>query len=130
MGDAAGQDPGLARPGPGHDEQGAAPVDDRRLLRAGESFQQGFCPLRPGRRLPFFGFAAPFTFGDGILDDVLGEEAVVVAGSPSGSGVGLPGHVGHSHSMVPGGLEVMSRATRLTPSTSLMIRDERRSSTS
>ena len=29
---------------------------------------------------------------------------------------------GHSHSMVPGGLDVMSYATRLTPSTSLMMR--------
>ena len=28
------------------------------------------------------------------------------------------------HSMVPGGLDVMSRATGLTPSTSLMIREE------
>ena len=34
---------------------------------------------------------------------------------------------GHSHSMVPGGFDVMSRATRLTPSTSLMIREDSRS---
>ena len=36
------------------------------------------------------------------------------------------GH-GHSHSMVPGGFDVMSSATRLTPSTSLMMREDRRS---
>ncbi len=34
---------------------------------------------------------------------------------------------GYSHSMVPGGLDVRSRATRLTPSTSLMMRLEIRS---
>jgi len=33
----------------------------------------------------------------------------------------------HSHSMVPGGFDVMSRATRLTPSTSLMILEDSRS---
>ena len=33
---------------------------------------------------------------------------------------GLP--AGHSHSMVPGGFEVTSKATRFTPSTSLMMR--------
>ncbi len=38
-----------------------------------------------------------------------------------------PAPRGHSHSMVPGGLDVMSRATRLTPSTSLMIRELSRS---
>ncbi|PKW12801.1 hypothetical protein A8926_0291 [Saccharopolyspora spinosa] len=37
---------------------------------------------------------------------------------------------GHSHSMVPGGLEVTSRVTRLTSATSLVIRVEIRSSTS
>ena len=37
------------------------------------------------------------------------------------------GGSGYSHSMVPGGLDVRSRATRLTPSTSLMMRLEIRS---
>src|SRR5690606_15260732 len=32
----------------------------------------------------------------------------------------------HSHSMVPGGFDVMSYTTRFTPRTSLMIRDETR----
>ena len=36
----------------------------------------------------------------------------------------------HSHSIVPGGFEVMSRATRFTPSTSPIIRLEMRSSRS
>lgn len=37
---------------------------------------------------------------------------------------------GHSHSMVPGGLLVMSSTTRLTSATSLVMRVEMRSSTS
>ena len=41
-------------------------------------------------------------------------------------GVGLA----HSHSMVPGGFEVMSRVTRLTSATSLVMRVEMRSITS
>ncbi len=36
----------------------------------------------------------------------------------------------HSHSIVPGGLLVMSYATRLTPATSLMMRLDMRSSRS
>lgn len=36
----------------------------------------------------------------------------------------------HSHSMVPGGLLVTSKTTRLTPATSLVMRVEMRSSTS
>lgn len=36
----------------------------------------------------------------------------------------------YSHSMVPGGLDVMSRTTRLTSATSLVMRVEMRSSTS
>ncbi len=37
--------------------------------------------------------------------------------------VGLPGRISdHSHSIVPGGFEVMSYTTRLIPRTSLMIR--------
>jgi hypothetical protein len=38
--------------------------------------------------------------------------------------------VAHSHSMVPGGFEVMSRVTRLISRTSLVIRVEIRSRTS
>ena len=35
-----------------------------------------------------------------------------------------PREVAHSHSMVPGGFEVMSRVTRLTSATSLVMRVE------
>ncbi len=42
----------------------------------------------------------------------------------------LPSAGGHSHSMVPGGLEVMSRVTRLISLTSLVMRVEMRLSTS
>src|SRR5207253_7697495 len=41
-----------------------------------------------------------------------------------------PSSVFHSHSMVPGGFEVMSKTTRLTPFTSLTIRLLIRASTS
>ena len=37
---------------------------------------------------------------------------------------------GHSHSMVPGGFDVTSSATRFTPSTSLMMREAMRSTRS
>lgn len=41
-------------------------------------------------------------------------------------GIAVSGRYPHSHSMVPGGLEVTSRATRLTPSTSAMMREASR----
>ncbi|GAB4096888.1 hypothetical protein GCM10028787_23630 [Brachybacterium horti] len=45
-------------------------------------------------------------------------------------GAGASGPRRHSHSMVPGGLEVMSRVTRLISLTSLVMRVEMRESTS
>jgi len=53
--------------------------------------------------------------------------AVLANGHAETAGHGLPDY---SHSMVPGGLLVMSRATRLTPGTSLVIRVEIVASTS
>jgi hypothetical protein len=41
-----------------------------------------------------------------------------------------PRRHGHSHSIVPGGLDVTSKATRFTPSTSLMMREAMRSTRS
>ena len=41
-----------------------------------------------------------------------------------------PRRHGHSHSMVPGGFDVTSSATRFTPSTSLMMREAIRSTRS
>ena len=104
VGDPPGEDPGLARPGSGHDQERAAPVGDR-------------IPLRPGQSL------------DQLMGGDLADPApadVVATARRLRAAV----HGRHSHSMVPGGLDVMSRATRLTPSTSLMIREERRSSRS
>ena len=46
---------------------------------------------------------------------------------PAGCGAG---RAAHSHSMVPGGLLVTSSTTRLTPSTSLVMRFEMRDRTS
>lgn len=41
-----------------------------------------------------------------------------------------PGHFDYSHSIVPGGFDVTSRTTRLTSSTSFVMRFEMRASTS
>ena len=56
-------------------------------------------------------------------------ELVAHAAQARGGGAD-PAQPAHSHSMVPGGLEVMSRVTRLTSATSLVIRVEMRSMTS
>ena len=52
------------------------------------------------------------------------------ASAPHASDAVIVGAGRHSHSMVPGGFEVRSRATRLTSRTSLVIRVEIRSRTS
>ena len=68
---------------------------------------------------------------DGAGALVGGEDALAGRDErPGGRFEGVGVHRVHSHSMVPGGLLVMSYATRLTPGTSLMIRDAMRSSTS
>ena len=68
---------------------------------------------------------AAFFFGDrGRRTHVLVghvEQACVLA---------APRRHGHSHSMVPGGFDVTSSATRFTPSTSLMMREAIRSTRS
>ena len=59
-------------------------------------------------------------------------------GAPTSSSVDVeqacvlaaPRRHGHSHSMVPGGFDVTSSATRFTPSTSLMMREAMRSTRS
>ena len=81
------------------------------------------------------------------LDVLAGRHQVIGGGRSTGVGVieiGIVIHIGgeqlgravapgcraHSHSIVPGGFEVTSSATRLTPSTSLMMREEMRSTRS
>ena len=104
VGDPAGEHSRLTGSGPGHDQQWPAAVDDGCRLGRCESDDELFSADRLERR----------RCAKGHLTAV-----GVLAGAPA------PG--GHSHSMVPGGLDVMSSATRLTPSTSLMMREERRS---
>ena len=53
--------------------------------------------------------------------------AAIIAATCQAAASPLPGY---SHSMVPGGFDVMSSTTRLTPGTSLMMRLEMRSSRS
>jgi hypothetical protein len=72
---------------------------------------------RPSRALqtaPCGGFAAPSLIPNGNGDLQTRRSAVVA----------------HSHSIVPGGLLVTSRVTRLISRTSLVIRVEMRASTS
>ena len=89
--------------------------------RAGHE-QQG--PAGVGHRLPLHGVQ--------VLEEVAARHRL--RSSPAGqrSGVTLRGKVGggYSHSMVPGGFDVTSKATRFTPGTSLMSRVDMRSSTS
>ena len=88
----------------GDDQERSTPVDHGGLLGGRQAGHElvGAGRLVPGGR-------------------VEGEAAVV------GVVARAPAPRGHSHSMVPGGLDVMSSATRLTPSTSLMMRELRRS---
>ena len=104
VGDPPGEDPGLPRSGPGHDQQRGPAVGDRVPLGTGQPLEQ-------------------FVGGD------LAHAAPADIAAASRTGRAAI-HGRHSHSMVPGGLDVMSRATRLTPSTSLMILEDRRSSRS
>lgn len=64
---------------------------------------------------------------DGLLHRVL--HAIAARVTPTGMAA-EDTFPPHSHSMVPGGLEVMSNTTRLTPGTSLAMRLEMRASTS
>ncbi len=122
VGDPPGQHPGLAGAGTGHDEQGTAPVEHRLALGVGEPLQEGVGlhrrPVLPGH--PGVGRSSQLR---------IGRPRVAVVGQHR-ERVGVRARHGHSHSMVPGGFDVMSRATRLTPSTSLMILEERRSNKS
>ena len=54
----------------------------------------------------------------------------LVGGVEQLAGLAVPRGGGHSHSMVPGGFDVTSSATRFTPSTSLMMREAMRSTRS
>src|SRR6202034_1798729 len=66
--------------------------------------------------------------GPGGRGDLGGELLPGRLGCRGGAGVLVGGvEERHSHSMVPGGFDVTSRATRFTPSTSLMTREAMRS---
>ncbi len=93
--DAPGQDPRLARSGAGDHQQGTAALDHGASLGFGQS-----------------------------LEETVGVQAL--ARSPRRRGPTATSSEkdtpAHSHSMVPGGLDVTSRATRLTPGTSRINR--------
>ena len=96
--DPTGQDPRLARPGPGHHEQRRTSMGDGGGLRLGEALDQ----LR--------------------RTEVRRRRRAIALVHPSGQVEGEGLRPAHSHSMVPGGFDVTSSATRFTPSTSLMRR--------
>ena len=154
---AVGEHAGLARARPRHHQQRAAPVHDGLALRLVQPFQEGVGvgqvvdpagPLPPRACRWCVGVAPTLAVGLGLARCLGVEEGAGPGGiRPSGGGeafelVGVvevpqPAEAGqrgarhpHSHSMVPGGFEVMSRATRFTPSTSLMMRVDMRSSSS
>jgi len=59
-----------------------------------------------------------------------GRTDTLVGGVEQPCVLAAPRRHGHSHSMVPGGFDVTSSATRFTPSTSLMMREAMRSTRS
>ena len=154
VGDAPGQDPGLARARPGDDEQRAAPVLHRGALGQGQVVEQRGGPPGEGARrggrapaalAPVVGPARPTA-----SSAPTSASAATVSRPPPSSrppraaaaptrssaacrpapGPAAPRGRGHSHSMVPGGFDVTSSATRFTPSTSLMMREAMRSTRS
>ena len=153
VGDAPGQHPGLARAGAGHDQQRAAPVLDRRPLGQGQVVDQGGGIAGEGPGLVAERRAAP-----AVVRPLDRERAVADSAEPQRRPLGrrhvrlgcrcsepssevsksccVPpplaarSRLRHSHSMVPGGFDVTSRATRFTPSTSLMTREAMRSTRS
>ena len=147
--DAAGQHPRLARARAGDDQQRAAAVLHRGTLGQGEVVDQRGGAAREGPRCG--GRAPPAAatvvgaLGRGrrrhrrrsrprrrrrcggssphaLVRVVRGVEQLRVLAAPRRGG--------HSHSMVPGGFDVTSSATRFTPSTSLMMREAMRSTRS
>ncbi len=135
MADPAGEHPRLARTGAGHHQKGPAPVDHGASLRFVQVLEEDVgvgdevTPPRPSRFLGGDGglrTGAPTLTGAGSHGEVLELVDAVEGAEPAEAVQRGTGH-GHSHSMVPGGFDVMSRATRLTPSTSLMIRLDSRS---
>jgi hypothetical protein len=99
---------------------------------AGIPVEFGHSTATPGRRPPV---ERPIGLLQRVkLVDWCGSEppgrSEVGGGSEDGAVRGGGGEPAYSHSIVAGGFDEMSRATRLTPATSLMIRFEARSSRS
>src|SRR3954447_13059000 len=65
-----------------------------------------------------------------LVQDVGADLALDGGVSAVGEGVSESCPLAHSHSMVPGGFDVTSRATRFTSRTSFVMRVEMRASTS
>ena len=127
----------LPDPGPGDDQERAAPVlhcgplgqgevvDQRRRPPRERTGRGGRAPARARARAPSVvvgleTLGPSRRLGTGFLVGQVEEARMLAA----------PRRHGHSHSMVPGGFDVTSRATRFTPSTSLMMREAIRSTRS
>ena len=147
VGDAPGEHACLARAGPGNDQERAAAVLHRGALGQGEVVDQRSGPAGEGAGRGGTVAApasAPTVVGGPAADRrTLVVGAVVLLGGCGGLRAGFlvgeveqprvlaaPRRHGHSHSMVPGGFDVTSSATRFTPSTSLMMREAIRSTRS
>ncbi len=124
----------LPDPAPGDDQQRPAAVLDRGPLRQRQVVEQCSGATREGTGLgggaPAAAASVVGSFGDPrVLRAGLGAGRCAVTDhrgrgfGPQYLVVGVEELPVHSHSIVPGGFDVTSSATRFTPSTSLMTRD-------
>ena len=139
VGDPSGQHAGLARTGPGHHQQRPTPVLHRGALGQGQVVHQlggadADAPAVARRGVGGRGIVGRRRRGAVGRVVTVGVPVVVTDQVATGveqlRGLAALRRRAHSHSMVPGGFDVTSRATRFTPSTSLMIREAMRSTRS
>ena len=140
--DAPGEHACLARAGPGDDQQRSAAVLHRGPLGERQVVDQGSGPprerARRSRRAPPPSAVRRRSASSG--EDLLvgrrnrrSSRSDTLVGGVEELAVARRGRrraPAHSHSMVPGGFDVTSSATRFTPSTSLMTREAMRSTKS
>ena len=104
MGDPPGEDAGLARAGAGHHQQRASPVDDGLALGRGQALEKLLGQRRAVRA--FLAIATPRSVLWRRPDRQVRPVRLVRSGGRGLARAFL--RLAHSHSIVPGGFEVMS----------------------